>query len=134
LVFGLIAASVYHALSQNVWIAFPLAFVSTIVLGIFWSMFGRDLLIRFLRLCRIYSDVLPSAWFAVFTERTYATQLTVKLNDGSWLKCDDVHRFEKKLNGPCIFGVKGDLLMYVTHSFGRDVQRMSHRDRRSAGR
>ena len=81
-------------------------------------MFGRDLLIRFLRLCRIYSDVLPSAWFAVFTERTYATQLTVKLKDGSWLKCDDVHRFEKKLNGPCIFGVKGDLLMYVTHVQG----------------
>jgi hypothetical protein len=29
--------------------------------------------------------------------------------------CDDLEKFASSPNGPCVFGAKGDILMYVTH-------------------
>ena len=123
LVFGFFSAFVYELCriewSASMLIASGLSFLSAVLLGAMWSRFGRDLLTRALRTSDVsFSDDLPSAWFAIFTQRAFAKQLAVKLKDGSWLKCDDLERFADKLNGPCILGAKGDLLMYVTHVQG----------------
>jgi hypothetical protein len=122
LVFGLFAASVYeicHSFSISTPIASELSFVSAVLLGAVWSRFGRDLLTRVLRTSDVsFSDDLPNAWLAIFTQRAHAKQLSVKLKDGTWLKCENLENFAKKPNGPCVLGVKGDLLMYVTHVKG----------------
>ena len=42
------------------------------------------------------------------------------MKDGTWLKCEDLARFAESLDGPCVFGAKGDVLMYVTHQKGAE--------------
>jgi hypothetical protein len=120
LVFGFFAAFAYELLRiellASVLVASAMAFLWAILLGGLWSRFGREFLTRALRLSDVsFSDDLPSAWLAIFKQRAYATQLSVKLKDGSWVKCEDLGRFADKLNGPCVLGMKGDLLMYITH-------------------
>ena len=92
-------------------------FACAIVVGALWSLFGRRYFETLLRKSRIsHADDLPSAWVALFGMRNEATQLSVKLKDGTWLMCDDLSKFSHSPNSPCILGGKGDILMYVTHT------------------
>lgn len=121
LVFGFISAFVYKictiALDLSLVSASPIAFVATMFAGGIWSFAGRKLLETILRVSKVsHANDLPSAWVALFGIGIPATQLTVKLKDGSWLMCDDLSKFEKHPNGPCTLGAKGDVLMYVTHA------------------
>ncbi len=127
LLFGFFSVFLYTALRRydllNILWASAAAFLFAVVLGGFWSRFGRSILKWALRKSHVsMSDDIPSAWMAIFEARTkakrlpIATQLAVKLKDGSWLKCDNLDRFKDCPNGPCVFGGKGDLLMYVTHT------------------
>jgi hypothetical protein len=126
LVFGFFSAFLYTALrrhgSIDILIASAASFSFAIILGGLWSRFGRAALKACLRKSRTsYSDDLPSAWVALFEASTTATQLSVKLKDGSWIKCENLDHFAGFPNGPCVLGGKGDLLMYVTHFQGKDA-------------
>src|SRR5579859_3254905 len=121
LVFGFVAAFVYNTSLR----VFELSLVSSsavtflfaMLAGAVWRLFGRRGFEGLLRRSRIsHADDLPSAWVALFNLRAPATQLTVKLKDGSWLMCDDLSKFAESPNGPCVLGAKGDILMYVTHT------------------
>jgi hypothetical protein len=120
LVFGFFSAFVYaicrRQYDAGLLTASIVSFASAIVIGALWSLFGRGLLERSLRRSDVsFSDDLPSAWVALFRAKTYASQLSVKLKDGSWLKCENLRVFADHPNGPCVLGAKGDVLMYVTH-------------------
>lgn len=126
ILFGFFSAFLYASLRRNdavsILPASAVVFVFALLLGGLWSRFGRSMLKASLRKSDVtLSDDLPSAWFAIFEARNRrkripaATQLSIKLKDGSWLKCDNLDRFANYPNGPCVFGGKGDLLMYVTH-------------------
>jgi hypothetical protein len=120
LVFGFISACAYNVCREifEIRLAWSsaIAFVFAMVVGALWSWGGRSAVERLLRKSRVsHSDDLPSAWVALFGVKIAATQLSVKLKDGSWLMCDDLTKFSSSPNGPCVLGAKGDILMYVTH-------------------
>jgi len=124
LVFGFFAALIYDrgAGDQEArwqWASLG-AFAGTVVLGGLWSLFGRSLMYAALRVARVAdTDELPSALASLFRIRHKGmTQVHVKLQDGTWLKCDDLSRFKHAPGGPVTFGATGDLLMYVTHAQG----------------
>lgn len=127
LVFGLFAAGVYkstlyvlggadHDLVAVI-ISSMNAFLFTFLLGGGWSWRGRNLFLKYQRWAGIsYADDLPSAWKALFRVNSFdGKQLSVELTDGTWLFCEDLHRFKDEPNGPCVLGGVGDVLMYVTH-------------------
>ncbi|WGR93509.1 hypothetical protein MTX26_27745 [Bradyrhizobium sp. ISRA443] len=120
LVFGFFSAFAYAVCRRrygaDLLAASVFAFGAALVIGASWSLFGRATFERLLRRSQVsLSDDLPSAWMALFRAKTYATQLSVKLKDGSWVKCEDLNAFTECPNGPCVLGAKGDVLMYVTH-------------------
>jgi hypothetical protein len=127
ILFGFFSVFLYTFLrrdySIDILTASASAFLFAILLGGLWSRYGRAYLEAGLRKSGVsYSDDLPSAWIAMFGLGAKATQLTVKLKDGSWLKCDDLSRYAALPNGPCVLGGKGDLLMYVTHIQGAGAE------------
>jgi hypothetical protein len=121
LVFAFLSAFAYNVCRRVfdvslVWSS-AVTFVFGILAGASWSLIGRKYFEKLLRTSRVsLSDDLPSAWVALFGEKVQATQLSVKLKDGSWLMCDDLSKFAFSPNGPCVLGAKGDILMYVTHT------------------
>jgi hypothetical protein len=126
LVFGFFCAFLYTAIRRysaaDILTASAATFLFAVLLGGVWSRFGRAVLKTCLRKSRTsYSDDLPSAWIALFEASTTATQLSVKLKDGSWIKCENLNTFTNFPNGPCVLGGKGDVLMYVTHFQGKDA-------------
>jgi hypothetical protein len=120
LVFGFFSSFAYNILFlifewRILW-ASAATFALALILGALWSRFGRVWLEWSLRNSTVsYSDDLPNAWIALFSRGPKATQLTLKLKDGSWLKCDNLSAFADMPNGPCTLGAKGDVLLYVTH-------------------
>jgi hypothetical protein len=120
LVFGFFSAFVYaicrRQFDSGLLTASLLSFGAALLFGALWSVFGRRALERVLRRSNVsLSDDIPSAWTALFRAKTHATQLSVKLKDGTWLKCENLRPFANHPNGPCVFGGKGDVIMYVTH-------------------
>lgn len=120
IVFGFIAIFAYNVsrvlFEMSLVSSSVIAFVFAMLVGAAWSRVGRSALEALLRKSSVsHSDDLPSAWIALFGTRLVATQLSVKLKDGSWLMCDDLSKFTASPNGPCVLGAKGDVLMYVTH-------------------
>lgn len=126
LVFGFFTAFAYEASSrllkiEILWSSL-IAFVSAVLLGALWGRFGRRWLLRLLRLTDVsHNNDLPSAWAELFSDtRVGTSQLSVRMKDGTWLKCDDLRKFDNKPYGPCILGGTGDILIYVTHQQSPD--------------
>jgi hypothetical protein len=121
LVFGFVSAFAFYTCRiiydvSLVWSS-GAQFLFAMMVGSAWSLFGRACFEWILRKTNIsHSDDLPSAWVALFATRLAARQLSVKLKDGSWLRCDNLSKFKSSPNGPCVLGAKGDILMYVTHT------------------
>lgn len=121
LVFGFLSLMVYGVVrvvsGWGIIEGSAVAFASAPIAGALWCRWGRGLLARILRAGDIsHANDLPNAWVELFTTTGFlATQLSVKLTDGTWLKCEQLHRFKDAPNGPCKLGTSGDLLMYVTH-------------------
>lgn len=126
LVFGFFSYGFYYALREvekkEILEASALTFLFALVLGALWQVFFRPLLGSVLRFFNVsFNDDLPSAWVGLLAARKASgRQLTVRLTDGTWLKCDDLQKFEDAPNGPCVLGTSGDLLMYVTHQQNAD--------------
>jgi hypothetical protein len=120
IVFGFLASFPYHGLLSvgfsMVWASLA-AFATSLLCGAIWNRRGRGLFERFLRISRVsHTDSLPTALASLFAKTgTNGRQLTLKLTDGTWLHCEDLSRFAGLPNGPCSFGLSGDVLMYATH-------------------
>jgi hypothetical protein len=119
-VYGFFGTAAYLrliSLDRPIWIAVLGAFASAMVAGGLWSGFLRERFTKLLRKLRIsHNDDLPSALASMFADKgTVATQLSVRLQSGVWLMCDDLDKFRNAPGGPCVLGQAGDVLMYVTH-------------------
>lgn len=121
LVFGFFSAFVYELLCRkfemSMWSASLIAFLSAVVLGGIWAVWGRRCMYFLLRKAKVsYADETPSALKALFMQTKIAgVTLDVRLVDGTWLRCNNLDRFKDEPNGCCVFGNDGDILMYVTH-------------------
>jgi hypothetical protein len=117
--FGLIASAV---LAMNTALGVPLrmatTFAATVAAGMLWRIVGRNL-IRWLFRKTHYSwaDDSSSAWDHIqeYSGRS-PRQLSVKMDDGSYLYCTDTSRVGTLPFGPYILGTNGDVLMYVDQS------------------
>lgn len=43
------------------------------------------------------------------------SQISIQLDDDSWLFCDDTRQFADAPYGPCVLGPNGDVAIYATH-------------------
>lgn len=119
LVFGFVAAFGYTLLRKH---EFGLQLSSLFAVlvacssGAFWRLVGRRLFYKALHVGNVsHADDVPTAWLSLFgVTNVKATQLSVRLKDGTILLCEDLHKFSQKPNGPFAFGASGDILMYVT--------------------
>jgi len=111
---GLRIAS-YLALSSA--LAAIVGIAATLLVALFWRRWGRDLLRHVLREYDFsWSDDDPSAWVSLSTQQDFKiSQCGIRLDDGTWLLCDDATKFEKAPIAPFIFGPQGDIALYVTH-------------------
>ena len=121
LVFGLAATATFNLLlayrSGPQAVAMGIAFLLTVYVGLLWRAFGRRLVRASLRLSQIsHADDDPSGWTSLFDKTDCdVSQISVRLDDGSWVRCDDTTLFSDAPFGPCVLGANGDLLLYLTH-------------------
>lgn len=125
LVFGFVAAFGYQVArhsGDSLLLSALFAVVVACVAGSIWRVWGRRCLTWVLRAADIaHTDDVPSAWLTLFTATDIrATQLSVRLKDGTTLLCEDLSRFAGKPSGPFVFGSTGDILMYVTDMKEKD--------------
>ena len=95
-----------------------LAFISACTAGIFWRRYLRKLVRYALRASDVsWIDDDPSALASiVFNSDHRMSQLSVLMEDGTWLICKTLNKFDKSPFGPCKIGTDGDVAMYVTHT------------------
>ncbi|MFN7003743.1 MAG: hypothetical protein ACK4NW_09980 [Roseinatronobacter sp.] len=91
-------------------------FAASVILGALWSSIGRRCSDAILRtLGATLHDDCPSAWAAIGRDPNLAmTQMSVKLTNGDIYMTDDLSRFRNVPHGPCTFGGRGDVIMFVT--------------------
>lgn len=105
------------------WIGLPLAFAFTVFAGAVWRRFGIALTRKAMRDTDVsWSDDTPSAWatVTVCNAKHFVSQISVQLEDGTWLRCIDTRPFTEKPFGPMTIGVNGDVALYVTHEESPD--------------
>lgn len=124
LTFGLIASSTLY-LAQRYLSVIPsgmTAFFITIACGLFWRRFFRSMLRKALRFFDISWSDDSATTLAMMTGETSAkvSQISVQLEDGSWLTCNDLHSFKNAPFGPCLIGPEGDVALYLTHIVSKD--------------
>ena len=133
LVFGLLAASVYHVAmgwKQNEIIATSCAVAVSVLGGAVWSIWGIGLLRYLLRVSGVsFADDTPRAWTDLFTvKNNSATALYVETKNGTVYLSEGLHRFIDLPNGPCVLGSSGDILMYATDTLLPNGSRVSQDD------
>lgn len=131
LVFGLIATAVLGLQSELGAIgAGVTAFALTCSAGVVWRRWGRSGIQRLLRWTDVtWSDDDASALTTLTSGTThYVSQISVKLDDDSWLRCDDTTDFSDAPFGPCLIGSNGDIGLYLTHEERADgsIKRPKH--------
>jgi hypothetical protein len=119
LVFGFIAAFSYQVARHfelGILVSSVYAVVDACLAGALWRVAGRRLMRWVLRVGDIsHADDVPSAWLSLFEPTSVrATELSVRLKDGTVLLSQDLDRFKNKPNGPFVLGSTGDVLLYVT--------------------
>lgn len=117
--FGLVATAVLLGMpNHGKVVVIAAAFGATVLFGITWRALGMALWERMLRFLDIsWADDTPSAWSKMSSEQRYhITQISVMLQDGTRLRCNDTSLCSDLPLGPCVLGTNGDLLLYVTHT------------------
>lgn len=117
--YGLVATAVlsWKPLGDSLIGTGILAFALTVFAGLFWRKIGCRLWLKTLAYLEVSrSDDSPSAWLSIQDNtKNYLTQISVELDDGSWLSCDDTALFRDAPFGPCVLGPNGDVAFYLTH-------------------
>jgi hypothetical protein len=126
LVFSLITTAVLWFLAsyKNPVVSIPSALVATIIAGTVWRRFLHPFVFSILRYFDVtWSNDDPSALATILDDRrSYITQIAVLLEDGTWLRCDDVQQFRGAPFWPCIIGPNGDVALYLTHEEPKDSE------------
>lgn len=124
LVFSLITSSMlWYTWAWSPVASSVTAFGVSIAAAALWRSVGGPLLILVLRAIKVsWADDTPSAWARLQGDRAKTSQITVWLNDGGRLICDDASLFTGLPYSPCVLGTNGDVLLYVTdvHAAGDD--------------
>lgn len=89
---------------------------AALLAAIAWRGKVSRLMSMTLRLARIStSDPHLTAWDTVRTNpRDGVTAVIAVLDDGSAVASDDIGRFARLPNGPCVFGADGSLALFIT--------------------
>jgi hypothetical protein len=118
LVFSVPATVTYSFFASNGYlISIPAAFLAAIVAGIVWRKFVRPFVFPILRWFNVtWSNDDPSALATLSGDSKFGvTQIAVLLDDGTWLRCDNVLAFENAPFSPYVLGPNGDVALYLTH-------------------
>lgn len=116
--FGMVA--IVSLLATAKWLpawAVLTAFFWSLVAGFSWRRWGMERLRNFLRdTDASWADDAPSAWatLTVCNSKYFVAQISIQLDDGTWLRCIDTRQFKDKAFGPMTIGVNGDVALYVT--------------------
>jgi hypothetical protein len=117
LAFGLVATGIM----TWTWFITPVqvvcAIAATITAGAFWRIWGMGWTSAVLRRGDVsWADDIPTAWLSVTATRTdrKLSQIAVEMSDGRVLLCADTRAFESAPSGPCVLGLSGDIVLYVT--------------------
>lgn len=118
LAFGLIATAVLFLVGEEKpgWGSVG-AFAACCISGMAWRKLGRPFIRGIVRSLDIsWMDDDPSA-LATLSSNTqhHVTQIAVQLDDGTWLRCDDVSQFSGAPFAPFLLGPNGDVALYLTH-------------------
>jgi len=120
--FGLCATAILKLIPVHFgWLRAFSAIAAAVVAGAawrFWLADGVQWLIRKTDLS--WADETPSAWSKItqHNRRIFYSQVTVQLDDDSWLFCNDTRPFADAPYGPCTLGPDGDVALYATHKCG----------------
>ncbi len=115
--FGLIATTILTFGYDAPVLRTLVAIACTVAGGILWRVIGMNLWPALLRDADVsWADDIPTAWLSLIATKTDArvSELTVELTDGRLLSCEDTRDFANSPFGPCIFGLSGDVALYVT--------------------
>jgi hypothetical protein len=93
-----------------------LSIVASTAVGLLWNLKLRTLYYRLLKKIGLRYNDHPTAWLSVSHDQdNYFTQISVLLEDGSSVSCDDLSKFSDAPFGAAIFGCDGDLAFHATH-------------------
>jgi hypothetical protein len=122
-VFSLIPTFVlWWLVSEGPVISSAAAFFISIVAGIIWRKLIRPFVFPILKQLNVtWSNDDPSALVTLSDNAKFRTSaIAVLLDDGTWLRCDDVNKFENAPFWPYILGENGDVALYLTHEESAD--------------
>jgi len=118
LVFSVPATMIFGEMaSKSPMITIPLAFIAAFGVALIWRRFLRPLVFPILQKFDItWANDDPSALATLSGNSKFGvTQIAVLLDDGTWLRCDDVRKFERAPYWPYVLGPNGDVALYLTH-------------------
>jgi hypothetical protein len=126
IVFGLAASLCLYLKPFNsaVWDSVVGA-TAALVAGIAWRYLGINSLRRVLRWANVsWADDTPTAWTTISSANSQhqLTQLSILMDDGTWLSCARVGDFNDAPFGPCVLGQTGDIALYVTQETELDKE------------
>lgn len=107
------------------------AFLAPLFIGGCWRKFGMKWSRSLLRHSDVtWSDDLPSAWISLTAEGTAYphSQISVDLQDGRMLHCNNTRHFADAPYGPCLYGLDGSIALYVTEEIRPDQTTFTHND------
>ena len=134
LAFGLAASGVvYFAPRSRCSIA--LAVGAPVLLAALWRWRGMALAKALLRKWQVsWADDIPTAWLSLVAEDAQArpSQISVDLDNGHTVVCDDTRLFADAPHGPCKFGLDGGVAMYVTAERRLNGEWFEHEDVRNS--
>ena len=118
LIFGMVATASYAVSSLHVSeiLSGFLAFATTLTIAAFWRKIGSRFWFKILKFLKIsYSDDSTNTLMALSYETgNVLTGISVLLEDGTWLCCDDTSVFKESPLPPVTIGHEGDVLFYVS--------------------
>lgn len=123
-VFGIIVFATIGMVASSIWGSLDfdrpwpqiVGIASALLAAMIWRGKASRLVSAALRLARIStSDPHLTAWDTVRTNpRNGVTAVIAVLDDGSAVASDDLGRFARLPNGPCVFGTDGSLALFIT--------------------
>jgi hypothetical protein len=121
--FSAVASIVIFAAHRfGMWIYAPVAFFTSVIIALAWRRIMRKFVVNFLRALDITCSDEHTSALNTISQGTdnYISQVSVLLDDGTWLRCDDATSFSDSPFGPCIIGEGGDVALYLTHEELKD--------------
>lgn len=135
LAFGMIATAVLLSTaaegSREPYMRAVVAVIATISVGALWRWRGMRWSRKIFHGSNIsWTDDIPTAWLSITATDTDArpSQLSVDLQCGRVLLCEDTRDFKDSPYGPCVFGLDGSIAMYVTAEMRTDGSWLEQKD------